>query len=258
MFKSALYIMNTIHHRYQPKERKFKYSFIWFGIDLKNIPKNMFFSHNKFNLFTFKESDYFYDIENNSSDGLTVRIKKYVKRLNPSLTIDNIYLVSQVRTLGYLFNPISLYFCYDEQNQSQCAIAEVENTFRERKLYYIPKSGKKFNSQMPKEFYVSPFLELNHDFRFNLTEPSEKINLIISNYKNKELIFSGIAWGKSQLINSKNLLTGFFRIPFSPLKVIFLIHFQAVLLFFSRLKYYPKHLNLDKQKNYYPSNFKLK
>ncbi len=257
MLTNTIYQMQTIHQRLKPKKRKFMYSYTWFGLDLDNLPYNQFFSVNKFNLFTFKETDFFYDPQNTDlTMSLKDRIIYYVKSLNNNLSVSKVYLLSQVRTIGYLFNPISIYYCYDTNLNPVCAIAEVENTFHERKLYFLPFLNNKFSNKLNKDFYVSPFFDLDMFFNFNVSKPTHSVNLVVSNIKNNEIIFNGIAFGTALEFNSQNLIKQFLKMPLSPIKVILLIYYQAVIMLIQGFKFYPKHLEQHLQKNFSAKHLK--
>ena len=88
-------------------------------------------------------------------------------------------LLTLPRILGYIFNPISIYFCSDAQDTPLCAIAEVGNTYRESKLFLLPRQARtaavagaaRFKLRVPKQYYVSPFSSLDICFDFDLRLP---------------------------------------------------------------------------------------
>lgn len=209
--------------------------------ELERIEKNIwFFSRNKFNFFNFKDSDHLPF----SSKPLKEKVKDYLIQNGVAWTEGRIMLLTHLRTLGYVFNPVSFYFCFDRDDFPVCAIAEVGNTFREIKPFLILNS----NAHPPlrhtekKHFYVSPFLDMDLEFAFNLCVPNEKleiqINTISSNSKTPILLAS--LTGKKTGLNNLNLLKFILKYPLITLKVVFLIHWNAWILYFKRIHYYKK------------------
>ncbi|HEU4717424.1 MAG TPA: DUF1365 domain-containing protein, partial [Bacteroidia bacterium] len=154
-----------------------------------------------------------------------------------------VLLITNLRLLGYVFNPVSFYFCYGEKGEPLCAVAEVSNTFREMKLYYIGKEnfdGRKFHLRVPKYFYVSPFIDHDAEFDFSLELPGEKMNIRIDDYKDGNRFFISTLTGEKKALTTGRLVAYFFRFPFITLKIIFLIHWNAMVLWLKKIRYFRK------------------
>ena len=169
-----------------------------------------------------------------------------------SSKIKKIMLLTHLRTFGYIFNPVSFYFCFDEVNNPICVICEVGNTFGEMKIYFLDTATldkDEFKTRQKKYFYVSPFSELDIEFDFKLSIPQEKLNIQIDDYKEKQKFFASKLTGIKKNISNKILFWYTLRFPFITLQVIFLIHYQALKLFLRKLPFIKKSSNLELQKD---------
>ena len=98
-------------------------------------------------------------------------------------------LVTLPRVLGYIFNPVSFFFCYEAAGRPLCAVVEVGNTFGEMKLFLVRELSPRgeFHLRVAKDFYVSPFSSLDTEFDFKLRLPGERLDVRIDDYKNGAL-----------------------------------------------------------------------
>ena len=163
------------HKRFKPIKHFFSYntfSILFDLSELQQLDKNItFFSYNKFNLFSF------YDKDHGDRDGndLTKWVKGNLKKYNLIFNVSKIKLLCFPRIFGYVFNPLSVFYCYDGINL-KAILYEVKNTFNEQHTYVfsIYKNTKIINQHCNKKFYVSPFIEMNTYYNFILTEPKKK------------------------------------------------------------------------------------
>jgi hypothetical protein len=161
-------------------------------------------------------------------------------------------LLTNLNILGYNFNPVSFYFVLNEKNEAECAIAEVSNTFREMKLYFLGKElfkDNKFHLNTIKHFYVSPFIDHDANFDFNLYVPGEKLNIRIDDHKNNERFFISTLTGLKKPLSNANLLRYSFRFPFLTLRIMTLIHWNALLLWIKKTPYHKKAAFPELQKD---------
>jgi DUF1365 family protein len=228
-----------------------------FWLDLDEIDqiakKYWLVSRNRFNYFNFRDADHVQlpADKPDTSKNVKQHIVDYlhsqgVKPSNPS-----IYLLTNLRTLGYQFNPVSFYFVY-ENGQAVCCVAEVGNTFGEMKLYLLSKETLKdneFTYQTKKYFYVSPFIDHDVDFAFHLQVPSDKLNLRIDDYRNGQRFFIATLTGKKKPLTQARLVAYSLRFPLITLKVIALIHWNALLLWLKKVPYRRKGDHTELQKD---------
>jgi hypothetical protein len=238
-----------MHHRLEPKDNKFSYKTFMFCLDLDElnmlVRKNLFISRNRFNLFSFRDRDHV-QLSNTDKPARNIKanILAYVEQQGVDTSeIRRITLVTNLCTLGYQFNPVSFYYCYNRRNEPVCAVVEVCNTYREMKLYFLGKEaleGNGFSSRKTKNFYVSPFIDLDTDFHFNLQVPGEALKISINDYQQGKKFFLSTLTGKRKPLTNLSVLAYAFRFPFMTLQVITLIHWQALKLWIKKINYHKK------------------
>ena len=135
VINSCLYKARVMHHRLSPKQHVFWYDVFMFYLDLDEIntlsKKLKWMSRNRFNLFNFRDKDHLQLPRENPDTSKTVRehITDYLQENAVNIGNGRIMMLTNLCTLGYQFNPVSFYFCYDEQDNPICSVVEVCNTF---------------------------------------------------------------------------------------------------------------------------------
>ena len=270
---SSLYSCRVMHHRLAPKTHSFGYRVYLFYLDIEELPmlakKLSWLSVNRFNLFNFRDKDHLHlpgeiadwhqdSGQQKSTDqnkNLRDKLRKYLYKNGLELGAGRVMLLTNLAVLGYNFNPVSFYFCFDEHGAPLCAVAEISNTFREMKLFLIKKEemkGERFRQRIEKYFYVSPFIDLDTLFDFDLAIPNEKLNIRIDDYDRQgNRFFLSTLMGDRKPLTNTNLLRYFFSIPMIPLQVMSLIHWQAFLLWRKKFSFHKKKANQHLQKDVY-------
>ena len=197
MINSCIYTGTVIHKRFKPKEHFFKYKVFSLFIDLSELEtlndKIRFFSLNRFNLISFQEKDH----GERDGSSLTKWVKKNLKQNNINSENIKIKLLCYPRILGYVFNPLSIFFVYDNQEQLVSILYEVKNTFGEQHTYiFRVEKNNMLQHNCFKKFHVSPFIEMNCNYFFRILKPSEKISVIIDQYQQNEKILFASQEGK--------------------------------------------------------------
>lgn len=237
-----------MHNRLAPKKHAFHYNVFMFYIDLDELdllPKKLIMlSRNRFNYFSFKDKEHLQlPLENpDRKKGVKEHITNYLRQ-NGIESAGKIMLLTNLNVLGYNFNPVSFYFCFDEKDQPVCCVAEISNTFREMKPFFLGKdtlNKDQFCLNTTKHFYVSPFIDHDTNFDFHLTVPSEKLNIRIDDIKDDKRFFISTLTGTKKVLNNLNLFWYSVRFPFITLKVITLIHWNALLLWLKKIHYHKK------------------
>lgn len=253
---SALYRCSVMHNRLAPKKHVLDYNVFMFWLDLDEIDevakKFYLLSRNKFNVFGFNDADHLQlPIDNpDKSKNVKEQILGYLQSQNVKLSKPKIFLLTNLRTMGYQFNPVSFYYIF-ENDKPVCAVAEVGNTFGEMKLFLLSGETLHENSflyRTKKYFYVSPFIEHDVDFDFQLAIPDQKLNIRIDDYKGDERFFIATLRGEKKTMTQLRLVWYALRFPFITLKIITLIHWNALLLWLKKLPYHKKgdHANLQR------------
>lgn len=248
---SALYKCTVTHFRNEKLKRFFKYNYFMFYIDLDEIDsiseQIFFFSYNRPNIYSFRDEDYFIF----SSPGIKRNIYEFLEKQNIAARVKKIKLLTNVSTFGFNFNPVSFYFCFDEDDNPICVVPEVGNTFHELKLFYLDEShlnNNIFRNRETKNFYVSPFLDHDNTFDFNLRVPDNRLKIKIDDYKKGKKVFQASLTGDKISLNNFNLLKLTFLFPFVTLKVFFSIHWQALILWYKKIRFFRKSEFPEKQK----------
>jgi len=158
-----------------------------------------------------------------------------------------ITLYTLPRVCGYVFNPVSFYFCYRPDETLAAVVAEVHNTFGEGHHYVLRPDdhpappGESILFRAAKSFYVSPFLEVSGAYEVLVCERDDGLRLQIQLEQGGELMFTAAMTGRATPMSSRALAQTLLRLPFLAATIMFRIHWQALQLsFFKRLPVFAK------------------
>ncbi|MBD1167543.1 DUF1365 domain-containing protein, partial [Pelagibacterales bacterium SAG-MED09] len=246
MTSSCIYNGNVIHKRFKPKEHFFKYKVFSLFIDLSELneldDKLKFFSVNKFNLISFYEKDH------GERDGSSLLNWVKLNLRNNSIRTENIKikLLCYPRILGYVFNPLSIFFIYDKDENLISILYEVKNTFGEQHIYVfkVESENKLIQNNCSKKFHVSPFIEMNCNYFFRILNPGENLSVKIDQYDQEGKILFASQDGKRSDLTSENLMNSYLKHPLMTFKIIFAIHFEAFKLWIKGIKFVKKKLKI--------------
>jgi DUF1365 family protein len=253
---SCLYECQVMHHRLEPKEHHFSYRIFMFALDLEEIEtlgrKLPGFSHNRWNLYTFRDRDHL-TVAGHETATLRENLTAWLAGEGVTLPAEaRVRLVTLPRVLGYIFNPVSFYFCHGADGTPLCAIAEVGNTFGEMKPYLLREPGEKgFRLVTPKHFYVSPFSGLDLLFDFKLRIPGDSLEIHIDDRAGDRPVLLSALTGHRLPLTTANLWWCTLKYPLITLRVIFLIHWHALLLWLRRLPFHSKAAHPELQRGLY-------
>ena len=243
---SCIYSGNVIHKRFKPKIHFFKYKVFSLLIDLDELntlhKQLSIFSYNKFNLISF------YDADHGPRDGTSIKhwvIQNLKKNKIPTSHI-KIKLLCYPRILGYVFNPLSVFFIYNQQSKLIAIFYEVKNTFGEQHTYIfkINKQQQRLQHDCSKKFYVSPFLEMNCTYYFKIVKPGKKISIVIDQHDELGKILYASQDGTKEILTNTNLIKTYLKHPLMSFKVIVAIHFEAMKLWLKRIKLISKNIKM--------------
>ena len=212
-----------------------------FELELLDTKVN-FFSYNKFNLISF------YDKDHGERDGscLIDWISKNLKKNNISSENIKIKILCYPRILGFVFNPLSVFYVYNANDNLITILYEVKNTFGEQHTYIfrVKKNDNLIQNNCTKKFHVSPFIEMNCNYFFRLLKPGNKISVIIDQYDNKDKILYASQDGVRTDFNTKYLIKSYLKHPIMTFKVIIAIHYEAFKLWSKGIKFIKKNIKI--------------
>jgi len=236
---SSLYVGDVVHRRIRPVRHDLRYRVYNLFVDVDELlhihNQLKCLSYNRFNLFSL------YDRDHGPGDGTPIAEHAWhlAGRAATARPVRRIFMFTYPRVMGYVFNPLTVYYCFDAADQVCLMIYEVNNTFGQRHSYAVPIDGASLHA-CEKSFYVSPFNRVEGTYRFHLTPPDEvlKLSITLSTPEGPCLL----AWfsGHHATLADGNLLRSFFSLPLQPVKVIGGIHVEAVRLWLKGLKVQPR------------------
>ena len=181
--EASLYVGKTTHARQGPRAHRFSYGIFQLLIDIDRLADATrglrLFRHGRFGLFSFDEHDH------GARDGSPLRpwVEARLAEAGLSASAHRIRLLSFPRMLGFVFNPISIFFVEDDCGRLEAVIYEVNNTFGQTHAYVAPAEGRACERQeAEKRLYVSPFYGVDGAYRFLITPPAKTFNLVITKF----------------------------------------------------------------------------
>jgi len=249
-----------MHRRFAPREHGFVYRIFLFALDLDELDtldaRLRLFSTRRANLYRFCDADFFpaheplhnattrkIDAPPTSAGNLKSRVVSHLAAHGVDLTGGRVVLVTLPRVFGYLFNPVSFYFCYDRTGAPVAALAEVTNTFREMKTFTLAPDARDadgFHLRTPKHFYVSPFSDVDVEFDFLLRPLGERLSVQIDDYTAGQRTLTSTLTGERRPLTDAQLLRTTLRHPLVTLRIITLIHWHALRLWLKRIPWFAK------------------
>ena len=246
MINSSIYNGQVIHKRFKPKVHSFRYDVFSLLIDLselETLDKQVnFFSYNKFNWISF------YDKDHGDRDGSSLInwVQKNLRKNNISTENIKIKILCYPRIFGFVFNPLSVFYVYNSNENLISILYEVKNTFGEQHTYIfrIEKDANLIQNNCSKKFHVSPFIQMNCNYFFRLLKPGNKISVIIDQYENEDKILYASQDGIRTDFNTKYLIKSFLNHPLMTFKIIIAIHYEAFKLWSKGIKFIKKKIKI--------------
>lgn len=221
-----------MHRRHFPVAYRFTYPVFSLLLDIDRLNEtdaaNRLFKVDRFGLLSFRRRDH------GARDGSALRpwALATLKANDIDIGAGRIYLLCFPRLLGYGFDPISLWYCLDEDERLRAVIAEVRNTFGQHHSYLLHKDGEPMswpaNAEKDKVFHVSPLIDMDCRYRFRLAEPGERLRVLIEQFQDGRHLLTATQSGPGLEFNDRNLLRALRRTPLMGFKVMWAIHWQAL------------------------------
>ena len=232
--KDSLYQGDLVHTRFFPVAHSFKYNHVCLYADIENIAKiadvNPFVSIEKWNLLSFYRQDFL-----PSERSLYDEVRSVIQKKTGVSFSGRVFLLANWRSFGIAMNPLSLFYCF-ENEVLRYVVGEVHNTpWNERHVYVLDITEVPVTSD--KSFHVSPFMPMEIQYEWALDTPDDKLYLGIKLEQQGEKLFSAAMKMKGQPITKNSLNSMIRRFPFMTLRTIILIYFQAIRLWLKRVPF---------------------
>jgi uncharacterized protein len=240
---SALYVGAVMHRRHRPRTHYFRYRVFWLLLDLDEVgllPQELrWFGYNRFRPLSFYDADH----GDGSQTPIRDQVRRHLRMAGIAPADGPIRLLCMPRIFGYAFNPLSIYFCYRSDGFLAAVLYEVHNTFGERHSYLVavePGVQEIINHRCQKEFYVSPFMDMNLSYEFHVAGPNERISVAIDTFDRTGRVLTAALSGKRLALSDATLRGALATHPLLTLKVIAGIHWHALRLLLKGLKVRPR------------------
>lgn len=236
---AAIYEGVVVHQRLRPKPHRLSYRVFCLLLDLDTLPQLnrglRLFGHNRWAPLSFHERDH--------GDGGPLRPWVEAQLRSAGITADGpIQVLCYPRMFGYVFNPLTVYFCHDRTGALAGLVYEVHNTHGERHAYVLPASDEedgRIRHDCAKSFFVSPFMPMECTYHFNILPPGERVMIGINETDSEGPLLSASFVGKYRAFSDAGLWHALWRHPLMTLKVTVGIHWEALKLVAKGLKIYP-------------------
>lgn len=228
----------VMHRRRHPVENRFVYPVFFLLINTDELDSigGWLFGVNRRRPLAFHFSDY--------GDGRDPRIWVREQLCEYGITDcpGPIWVQTFPRVFGYVFNPVTFWYCEREDGSIGAILAEVNNTFGERHLYVLTPdeiSGRFQDIRADKKLYVSPFYPVSGGYRFHFNTDFDAPRVRIDYFDEGRLQLNTAIWGGSSRLSSRSLLSALIRQPLLTLGVIARIHWQALRLWLKGARLHP-------------------
>lgn len=252
--RSALYAGTVRHRRHRPRVNAFEYGVYWALIDVDELAELdrevRGFGYRRRAVTGFRDTDHFGPAD------VPVRLKlaRWLADQGVDLPAGRVQVLTNLRVFGHVFNPVSWWFCHDEEGALALVVAEVRNTFGESHSYLLDDLERRpdgtVRARAPKVFHVSPFLDIaGHEYGFTVLPPTERVLVHMDVHAPREdaggpergeLVLTATQDARRVPLTGLSLGRTLLRYPLVTLRTVYLIHRQALRLWRLRTPFFRK------------------
>ena len=233
--KARIYEVTISHARSAPLRNVFRYrSYLWL-VDLDHLPRAR-------PLARFRARDHLGDPQ----ASIRANLDRFLAARDVDLGGGRVTMLAHARVLGYVFNPLTVYWCHRPDGTLACVVAEVHNTYRERHAYLL-RTDERGRAEVPKQFYVSPFYPVDGLYRMSLPEPDGRLALsVVLDRPDGHSFIAGVR-GRAVPATARALIGAAARHPWSTAAVAARIRWQGVQLHLRGLRVVPRPAHLPQE-----------
>lgn len=232
-FDTRLYPGAVSHRRLKPVSHRFSYRIFSMLINIDELPAldraSRWFGHNRLALMSFHDKDH------GAKDGTPLRPWIEARLAGAGLDFEPgpVRLLCFPRLFGFVFNPLSVWYCHDHDDRLRAVLYEVRNTFGEWRGYLLPvdpdrPAGAPVRQACDKDFYVSPMMEMDCRYNFTLLEPGETLSIGIRTTRAGERTLLAVQTGRRVAFSGRALWRTFWSHPLMYFKIVAAIHWEAL------------------------------
>lgn len=249
---SAIYEGTVRHHRHTPNAHAFRYRMAQLYLDLDEIDTvfrdRWLWSVERANLASFRRRDYLGD----PSQPLAEAVRERVEQATGERPGGPVHLLAHLCYAGYIFNPVSCYYCHHTDGALHSIVAEITNTpWQERHSYVLPlaaaeQRGRAWHWSFAKSFHVSPFLPMDRRYHWSFTAPTDDLRVHMGVYAGECREFDANLSLRRRPIDARQLARVLWRYPLMTAQVMAGIHWQALRLWTKRTPVYDHPTKLER------------
>ena len=243
---SCLYQGIVQHRRLTPVEHVFRYGLYMAYLDLAELPAILQggygLGRGHYSPASFRRGDHLGDPDVPLADA----VLNLVEERTAWRPAGPIRLLTILRSWGYYFSPLNLYYCFDRAGQeTECVVAEVSNTPWLERHWYILHAGNRIGERArlrfrhPKGFHVSPFMDMDMFYEWHLHAPGPRLSATIVNSRGDERLFDVHLVLRRRELSRCSMLRTLARYPWMTARVVQAIYCQALRLWWKKCSYHP-------------------
>lgn len=245
---NALYIGDVVHKRLRPVHHALRYRVFSCLLDCNQLAetadKLKLFSYNRFNLFSL------FDCDHTDGESLRDYLDDIAQQSGQGKNVTRFMMLCYPRVLGYVFNPLTVYFGLDVQDRVVLTVYEVRNTFSGLQTYVLPARADEsgvLHQQCEKEFYVSPFNAVEGRYQFHATPLADDFTLGVALSTSDGPLLKTHFRGQRHSLSDAMLLRALAQTGWMTVKVMAGIHYEALKLFLKGLRPVPRPVMAPKR-----------